>query len=500
MKRRLGLFCMLALAALVAAGIPARPARAQLLGIEPRFAAYYQDHDGVRLLGYPLTGLLEVEGYPAQYFDKGRIEDHRGDRVGPAWSLMFGRLTAELLAGAPDGAAVSGTTLTYGGLREAALPAGRAAPPAGFRGGVQEVTAPGVGRAVFIPVDPALRPAPGYYVPWSFWIFMNRAELFPGGWLHDLGLPLSPPLSARATKGAAMREVVLQAFERTVLTYDPLNPPGWEAERANLGADALRTLGAPAAQPIGYPELGANVTLPLHLQARIGTPGQQVTARLRWADGTEAAQGFTLLRGYNGGGLLIGNLAWAGPGALPATTQGAVLEIRDQDGLLLARRGVTVLSLEDPAAHWALVYWTAGGGESTVARARRVVTDPGRPRPPHWWALSRTERLAAGALEELLWGSPGGDANLGTAIPTPEEVLAYPGRGPDWGERVALQGLTIADGVATASFSPELRAYGGGSLRVKLIREQIAQTLRQFPEVSEVRIAIDGQTEGVLEP
>jgi spore germination protein GerM len=56
------------------------------------------------------------------------------------------------------------------------------------------------------------------------------------------------------------------------------------------------------------------------------------------------------------------------------------------------------------------------------------------------------------------------------------------------------------DGVATADFSRELRAYGGGSLRVMLIRKQISQTLMQFPTVHTVRIAIEGQTEGVLEP
>jgi spore germination protein GerM len=33
-----------------------------------------------------------------------------------------------------------------------------------------------------------------------------------------------------------------------------------------------------------------------------------------------------------------------------------------------------------------------------------------------------------------------------------------------------------------------------------LIREQITQTLRQFATVREVRIAIEGRTEGVLEP
>lgn len=79
-------------------------------------------------------------------------------------------------------------------------------------------------------------------------------------------------------------------------------------------------------------------------------------------------------------------------------------------------------------------------------------------------------------------------------------MLSYPGREPGWGPRVTLRSLTIVDGVATAGFSKELNAYGGGSLRVMLIRQQIRQTLLQFPTVREVRIAIEGQTEGVLEP
>jgi hypothetical protein len=33
-----------------------------------------------------------------------------------------------------------------------------------------------------------------------------------------------------------------------------------------------------------------------------------------------------------------------------------------------------------------------------------------------------------------------------------------------------------------------------------LLRQQIQQTLLQFPAVREVRIAIEGETEGVLEP
>lgn len=502
MNRRLHVLGLLVFLSLSSIGPPAPVARSQLMGIEPRFAPYYDDHDGVRLLGLPLTPLHEVVGFPAQLFDKGRIEDHRGAAADPAWAFMFGRLAAELLAGAPAGMAVSGTSLTYGDLRTAARPAGRMASPPGFSGGVQEISLPDGERAVFIPVDPALHPARGYAVPWVFWHAMNRTELFPDGWLHDLGLPLTPPLTARATKGDALRPILIQAFERNVLTFDPLNPRGWEVERGNLGADVLAIFGLPPPQPILYPELGANVTLPLHVGAAIGDPGRQVVARLRWADGTELAQTLTLLRGQDGRGLLLANVTWPDRMTPPTPpTQAASLEIRDLEGNLLARRGVTVLGPNDPAARTVLLYWTVVGTERTAPEQRQVVIDPGRERPSQWWALSDTERLAVAALEALLWGPPAmSQSGFGTAIPTPAEVLDDPGRGADWGQRVELQGLSISDGVATIFVSPALKAYGGNPLRSRLIQEQLTRTLMQFPEVQSVRIGIDGQLEGVFEP
>lgn len=41
---------------------------------------------------------------------------------------------------------------------------------------------------------------------------------------------------------------------------------------------------------------------------------------------------------------------------------------------------------------------------------------------------------------------------------------------------------------------------GPGGDTVRMIREQISATLKQFPTGHEVRIAIEGQTDGVLEP
>jgi spore germination protein GerM len=117
---------------------------------------------------------------------------------------------------------------------------------------------------------------------------------------------------------------------------------------------------------------------------------------------------------------------------------------------------------------------------------------------PEYRRIPSTQAVGTAALELLLAGpqQPG----LSTAIPTPEEVQSYPGRQADWGDRVRLLGLTIEDGVATANFSQEMRAYGGGSARVHMIREQITQTLLQFPTVQEVRIAVEGEVETALQP
>lgn len=236
---------------------------------------------------------------------------------------------------------------------------------------------------------------------------------------------------------------------------------------------------------IEIPAAGARVTLPIHILARVGQPGEQVVVTLRWQDGTELVQSFPVLRGEDGKGLLVTSLNWMNEGPPPQpATQPATLEVRSPSGDLLAQQGLTVLSLDDPDTQPVAVCFLLGETLQPVQRR-----------------IPKTARIGTAALEELLWGPPPPNlAGFGTAIPLPEEVLNYPGRGPDWGPRVQLRKLTIVDGVATADFSREMRAYGGGSLRVLLIRQQIEQTLKQFPTVQTVVIAIEGETEGVLEP
>jgi hypothetical protein len=75
-------------------------------------------------------------------------------------------------------------------------------------------------------------------VPPYFWRYMTNPHYAPGGWLHDIGLPLTAAISATVTKGAlGQRTISLQAFTNAILTYDPRNAPAWRVERANSGVD-----------------------------------------------------------------------------------------------------------------------------------------------------------------------------------------------------------------------------------------------------------------------
>jgi hypothetical protein len=201
------------------------------------FQQFYAERQGLRVLGNTLVPARQEGGLVVQYFEKGRIEEHP-DEPNAAWRLQYGLLVDELVAagaGLPVGGDAS--TLTYATIQQLTQPGARVAPPDGFTGG----TATLPDGAVFVPFSAALAPGPGHVVPANFWAYVNDAGLFPGGWLHDVGLPITEPVEAVVDKGPDKgRRIVVQAFQRTILTYDPLNPPDYLVERANVGTDYAR--------------------------------------------------------------------------------------------------------------------------------------------------------------------------------------------------------------------------------------------------------------------
>lgn len=220
------------------------------------------------------------------------------------------------------------------------------------------------------------------------------------------------------------------------------------------------------------PAAGSTVALPLHVAFSGARGDEKLTLRLTLADGTNLTQQVQADLGYV-------TTTIPGTGAPGAAT----LHILRADGTVAAQQKLEVATTQRTTT--IKVAWAKQDGSDIVMRNRRIAS---------------TQQVGTAALNELLWGPDPGTNDVTSALPAPAEVIHAPNRTPTWGGRVRLLKLTITDGVALANFSDELRAYGGGSTRVTMIRKQIEGTLRQFPSVKQVVIAIEGQTDGVLEP
>jgi hypothetical protein len=100
--------------------------------------------------------------------------------------------------------------------------------------------------------------------------------------------------------------------------------------------------------------------------------------------------------------------------------------------------------------------------------------------------VQRTTAVGAVAINELLNGTTASESKQGFFS------SINPG--------TKLNSLKIEDGVARVDFSRNLGEGVGGSCKVSAIRSQIESTLKQFPTVKSVVIAIEGETEEVLQP
>jgi hypothetical protein len=88
-------------------------------------------------------------------------------------------------------------------------------------------------------------PETGHNVARAFWEFMRqRGPVYVNGryvvdqvfdWVYVLGYPITEPYWTGIRISGRDYLVLIQAFERRVLTYNPANPPGWEVEMGNVG-------------------------------------------------------------------------------------------------------------------------------------------------------------------------------------------------------------------------------------------------------------------------
>ncbi len=248
----------------IASGAPGLRPRSWIWGPQPISGAmrepYTQSPGGNRLV---------------QYFDKSRMEINNPDAPRNQWYVTNGLLVVEMLTGrlqlgdaqfedrtpaneavAGDPANVNPNAPTYATLRNVAFPVNtdRAADRTG-----QVVTA-------FLNRDGTVVDRPdlarydvrigryettlGHNIPQVFLdYFAQQGVVLEGGryvnrqiidWLFVMGLPISEPYWARVKVGGVEKDVLMQAFERRVLTYTPDNDPNWRVEMGNVGQHYLR--------------------------------------------------------------------------------------------------------------------------------------------------------------------------------------------------------------------------------------------------------------------
>ena len=227
---------------------------------------------------YPFARLAEpFAGAPGgtrvvEYFDKSRMEinDPAGNRNNP-WFVTNGLLVKELMTGQvvvgptqteahpPSTQPVVGDWVaqnaapSYAVLARVASLGGGAVPAPNRVGAHVTATmdaAGQVGDSPALGAQPGTRlgtyvAASGHNIPDIFWNYLNtqgptldgrflqQGRLFD--WTYALGYPITEPYWVQARVGTADRTVLVQAFERRILTYTPANAPTWQVEMGNVG-------------------------------------------------------------------------------------------------------------------------------------------------------------------------------------------------------------------------------------------------------------------------
>ena len=213
-------------------------------------------------------GLTEEYGdgrREVQYYDKARMEINDPD-ADPAnlWYVTNGLLVVELITGRmqigdndfvelqPSETPVAGDTDVFMAPTYAAL--GRLLDEPARE--VGELIATTVSHDGAIGKAPALSAhgataahyveATGHTVASPFWEFMNSTGLVSDGSMvyegnlfpdpfYATGYPITEAHWTKTMVGGTQKDVLVQAFERRVLTYTPDNPEGWKVESGNVG-------------------------------------------------------------------------------------------------------------------------------------------------------------------------------------------------------------------------------------------------------------------------
>jgi hypothetical protein len=213
-----------------------------------------------------------IQMRPVQYWDKSRMEvNNPNTDPNDLWYVTNGLLAKELMTGrmqfgharhvqfepadvhiAGDPDAGGPTYETFGSLMDVrSVPPGSTIPAVPI---TQTVDADGVigeeeALAEYEVLVAHYAPETDHVIASVFWDFMNASgPVAPDGPLGEIvdeplfenpfyavGLPLTEAYWVYVDVDGVPQWVLVQAFERRVLTYTPANDPGWQVEAGNVG-------------------------------------------------------------------------------------------------------------------------------------------------------------------------------------------------------------------------------------------------------------------------
>ncbi len=233
-----------------------------------------------------------------QYFDKARMEIKNPDA--PRDSRFFvtnGLLVNELVSGqiqvgdnsflaspvGPSEVHVAGDPgigpgLAYSSFRKvASLDGGNRAPDQTGQSSLNTLSQDGVpgqnsGTASYGVVNSFYENILGHNIPDVFWRFLNQeGPIYENGalssgqvfdWQIAAGLPLTEAFWSRATIGGLEKDVLIQLFQRRVLTFTPSNNSPFQVEMGNTGQHYFtwRYLTQPPPPPTAIPTTVAPIS------------------------------------------------------------------------------------------------------------------------------------------------------------------------------------------------------------------------------------------------
>jgi hypothetical protein len=198
-----------------------------------------------------------------QYFDKARMELNSAITDPTSiWRVTTGLLVAEMVQGQvqtgpgsfqalpPSDQVVAGDAQSSNNPRYSDFHSLIATASGDMTGQTATATLAARGRLTgAAPVAVTLAkyvPETGHNIADVFWTYMQQTQSAAGGtppdtlqplfdWLYLMGYPISEPVWCSVTIDGKPQPVLVQLFQRRVLTYAPSFPPGWQVQMGNVG-------------------------------------------------------------------------------------------------------------------------------------------------------------------------------------------------------------------------------------------------------------------------